>query len=163
MHRDRRRPPDQRWRLDGLDLGEGVGRAQRLRRGAGLARVFLDVGPACRALRIGAAVGQAQFDILTRQPVQAGDRDPAGEVGQQFFRERTGAGADDQATQVVLVPGGIVQSREAAAGDTEQKEAVELEGGDQGVEIAGDAAGLRSVEGSAMLLPQPRRSKAMTR
>ena len=73
-----------------------------------------------------------------------GNSDPFDEIGDFLIRDRSGAGADDEATQSLRPPGRIIECGETAASDADQMKPIEREMIDQCVEIAGDAAGLRT-------------------
>src|SRR4029077_19885302 len=124
---------------------KGVRRAQRrLKARARLARVLVDSDPAPGAFRGGAARGTPAFPVLRPLFPDLGDGDAGDEIGDRLVLEAAGRGADDQAADSFRTPGRVIERDEAAAGDAEQMEFVELEMIGERVEIAGDAARLRA-------------------
>ena len=132
-------------RGNGRDLGKRVRRAQlRLKACARLARMLVDLDPAPGAFGIGAAIGRADFPVMRRLFPDLRDGDAGDEIGDLLVLEASGEAADDQAADFFRAPRRVIERDEAAAGDAEQVELVELEMIGERIEIAGDAAGLRA-------------------
>src|SRR4029077_20599938 len=80
------------------------------------------------------------FPIMRRLFSDLGDSDAGDEIGDRLVLEAAGRGADDQAADSFRAPRRVIERDEAAAGDAEQVELVELEMIGERVEIAGDTA-----------------------
>src|ERR1700692_187529 len=105
--------------------------------------MLLDLAPAPGALRIGAPIRGPDLQIDGRLLADFGNFDARAEIGDLPVRHLARAGPDHQGAQPLRPPPRIVQSRKAAAGDTKQMEAVELEMIGERIEVAGDRSRLR--------------------
>src|SRR5579871_454348 len=106
--------------------------------------MFVDLDPALRALRIGAAIGRPDFAVMRRLLPDLRNGDAGDELRDLPVLDGAGRAADDEAAQPLRLPGRVVERREAAAGDAKQMEFVELQMLDQRMQIRGDRARLRS-------------------
>src|SRR3984957_20947265 len=106
--------------------------------------MFVDLDRALGAFGVGAAIGRADFPVMRRLFPDFGDGDAGDEIGDLLVLEAAGAAADDQAAQLLRTPRRVVERHEAAAGNAEQVELVELEMIAERIKIAGDAAGPRA-------------------
>ena len=118
---------DQRPRGDGGQLGERIGRSQRLRWRIGLSRVFLDLEPAFRPIWIGAPVGRAHLAEVRGECSDARDLDPRDHVLNLFVAHGAGACSDDEAGQPFGMRGRVVERDESSPGDAEEMESPERE------------------------------------
>src|ERR1700722_16991287 len=106
--------------------------------------MFVDLDPAPGAFGVGAAIGRADFSVMRRLFPDFGDGDAGDEIDDLLALKTPGRAADDQAAQLLRTPRRVVERHEAAAGNAEQVEFVELEMSTKRIEIAGDAAGPRA-------------------
>src|ERR1700744_1523748 len=114
----------------------------------------LDLAPAPRAVRVGAAIGRSDFAVDRRQFPQARNLDPLGEICD--LSQLSGAGRNHEASELLGAPCGIVQRGKSATGNAEQMEAPELEMLSERIEIARNASRLRSRRGVGdALAPAP--------
>ena len=87
--------------------------------------MFLDLEPAFRSLRVGAAIRCANLAEVCRQRSDTGNLDPRDDVLDLLVADRAGACGDDEARQPFGVPRRVIERDESAASDANQMESTE--------------------------------------
>src|SRR5581483_12526271 len=104
--------------------------------------ILLDLDPAPRAVRIGAAIGWPDLAIDRRLFPQVRDLDARDEIGDFLVGHLSGAGPDHKASHSFRMPRRKVQRGKPAAGNPHQMKPVELEMVGKRIEVAGNASRL---------------------